>query len=61
MKTLKPTQKVKPCLFLTYRLYDLEKTEKELLAYYLESNRKIRLIWIIVSGLESREKQKTLV
>ena len=47
--------------FLTNRLYDLEKTEKELLSAYLRSDRKVRLIGVRVSSLVSREKQKTLV
>lgn len=47
--------------FLTNRLYDLEKTEKELLVVYLHNNRKVRLIGVRVSSLESIEKQRTLV
>jgi nucleotidyltransferase/DNA polymerase involved in DNA repair len=47
--------------FLTNRLYDLQKTEKEMLVTYLRSDRKIRLIGVRVSNLVSREKQKTLL
>jgi DNA polymerase IV (DinB-like DNA polymerase) len=46
--------------FLTDRLHDLEKTEKELLSPYLGNDRKVRLIGVRVSSLVSREKQKTL-
>ena len=53
--------KSKTLPFLTNRLYDLEKTEKELLAAYLHRERRIRLIGVRVSSLESREKQRTLV
>jgi len=47
--------------FLTNRLYDLQKTEKELLSYYLRRDRKVRLIGVRVSSLVSTEKQKTLL
>jgi DNA polymerase IV (DinB-like DNA polymerase) len=47
--------------FFTNRLHDLEKTEKELLSTYLRSDRKVRLIGVRVSSLESREKQQTLL
>jgi DNA polymerase IV (archaeal DinB-like DNA polymerase) len=47
--------------FLTNRLYDLEKTEKELLGGYLRGDRKLRLVGVRVSGLVSRDKQKTLI
>jgi DNA polymerase IV (DinB-like DNA polymerase) len=47
--------------FLTNRLHDLQKTEKELLSAYLRKDRKIRLIGVRVSSLVSGEKQKTLV
>jgi DNA polymerase IV (archaeal DinB-like DNA polymerase) len=47
--------------FLTNRLYDLQKTAKELLAANLQKDRKIRLIGVRVSSLVSREKQRTLV
>jgi len=53
--------KSKTLPFLTNRLYDLAKTEKELLVACLQSNRKIRLIGVRVSSLESREKQRTLI
>ncbi len=47
--------------FLTNRLYDLQKTERELLSGYLQADRKIRLIGVRVSNLVSSEKQKTLL
>ena len=47
--------------FLTNRLHDLQKTERELIAGYLKSDRKVRLIGVRVSSLVSSEKQKTLV
>ena len=47
--------------FLTARLHDLQKTERELLDGYLRKDRKIRLIGVRVSNLVSSEKQKTLV
>jgi DNA polymerase IV (archaeal DinB-like DNA polymerase) len=47
--------------FLTSRLYDLQKTEKELLSVYLRKDRKVRLIGVRVSSLVSGEKQKTLL
>ncbi len=47
--------------FLTNRLYDLQKTAKELLIPYLRKNRKVRLIGVRVSTLVSMEKQKTLL
>ena len=52
--------KSKTLLFLTDRLHDLEKTEKELISPYLGNDRKVRLIGVRVSSLVSREKQKTL-
>jgi DNA polymerase IV (archaeal DinB-like DNA polymerase) len=52
--------KSKTLPFLTNRLYDLQKTERELLSPYLCSDRKVRLIGARVSSLVSREKQKTL-
>jgi DNA polymerase IV (archaeal DinB-like DNA polymerase) len=53
--------KSKTLPFLTNRLYDLEKTEKELLAAFLNKERRVRLIGVRVSSLVSREKQRTLV
>jgi DNA polymerase IV (DinB-like DNA polymerase) len=47
--------------FLTNRLYDLQKTEKELISGYLQRSRKVRLIGVRVSSLVSTEKQKTLL
>jgi DNA polymerase IV (DinB-like DNA polymerase) len=47
--------------FLTNRLYDLQKTEKELISDYLRKDRKVRLIGVRVSSLVSGEKQKTLL
>ena len=47
--------------FLTNRLYDLEKTAKEMLQVYLRKDRKIRLVGVRVSSLVSAEKQKTLL
>lgn len=47
--------------FLTNRLHDLQKTERELIAGYLGSDRKVRLIGVRVSTLVSGEKQKTLI
>ena len=47
--------------FLTNRLYDLEKTAKEMLQAYLRKDRKVRLVGVRVSSLVSAEKQKTLV
>ena len=47
--------------FLTNRLYDLQKTERELLTACLQKNRKVRLIGVRVSSLVSSEKQKTLL
>jgi DNA polymerase IV (DinB-like DNA polymerase) len=47
--------------FLTNRLYDLPKTERELLSGYLRKDRKVRLIGVRVSSLVSSEKQKTLL
>jgi len=47
--------------FLTNRLYDLQKTSKELLAFYLCNRRRVRLIGVRVSSLVSMEKQKTLL
>jgi DNA polymerase IV (archaeal DinB-like DNA polymerase) len=52
--------KAKTLPFLTNRLYDLQKTAKELLLPYLQKNRKVRLIGVRVSSLVSTEKQKTL-
>ena len=52
--------KAKTLPFLTNRLYDLQKTAKELIAPYLHKNRKVRLIGVRVSSLVSMEKQKTL-
>ncbi len=45
---------------LTNRVEDLKKTAKELLLPYLGSERKMRLIGVRVSSLQSSEKQKTL-
>ena len=53
--------KAKPCLFLTNRLYDLQKTAKELASPYLRKDRKVRLIGVRVSSLVSTEKQRTLL
>ncbi len=53
--------KSKTLPFLTCRLYDLQKTEKELLTAYLRKDRKVRLIGVRVSSLVSAEKQKTLL
>jgi DNA polymerase IV (DinB-like DNA polymerase) len=47
--------------FLTNRLHDLQKTERELIADYLRKDRKVRLIGVRVSSLVSSEKQRTLV
>jgi DNA polymerase IV (archaeal DinB-like DNA polymerase) len=47
--------------FLTNRLYDLEKTAKEMLLGYLRSDRKVRLVGVRVSSLVSAAKQKTLL
>ena len=47
--------------FLTNRLHDLQKTERELIAGYLRKDRKVRLIGVRVSSLVSSEKQKTLL
>ncbi len=53
--------KAKTLPFLTNRLYDLQKTAKELLIPYLQKDRKVRLIGVRVSSLVSMEKQKTLL
>ena len=53
--------KSKTLPFLTNRLYDLQKTTKELLSSYLQKDRKVRLIGVRVSTLVSMEKQKTLL
>jgi len=53
--------KSKTLPFLTNRLYDLQKTAKEMLLPYLHEDRKVRLIGVRVSSLVSTEKQKTLV
>jgi DNA polymerase IV (DinB-like DNA polymerase) len=45
---------------LTNRAEDLKKTAKELLVPYLRGDRKMRLIGVRVSSLQSCEKQKTL-
>ncbi len=45
---------------LTGRVEDLKKTAHELLLPYLSADRKMRLIGVRVSSLESCEKQKTL-
>ncbi len=47
--------------FLTNRIRDLQKTERELVAGYLRRDRKIRLIGVRVSSLVSSGKQKTLI
>ncbi len=47
--------------FLTNRLHDLQKTERELIASYLRKDRKVRLIGVRVSSLVSGEKQQTLI
>jgi DNA polymerase IV (DinB-like DNA polymerase) len=47
--------------FLTNRIHDLQKTERELIAGYLRKDRKVRLIGVRVSSLVSGEKQKTLI
>ncbi|HUK85978.1 MAG TPA: DNA polymerase IV, partial [Candidatus Acidoferrum sp.] len=52
--------KAKTLPFLTNRLYDLQKTAKELLISCLQKDRKVRLIGVRVSSLVSMEKQKTL-
>jgi DNA polymerase IV (DinB-like DNA polymerase) len=46
--------------FMTNRLHDLKKTAVELLRYYVQPERKIRLIGVRVSSLASGKKQKTL-
>lgn len=53
--------KSKTLPFLTNRLHDLQKNEKELASAYLHSDRKVRLIGVRVSSLVSAEKQKTLL
>ena len=53
--------KSKTLPFLTNRLYDLQKTAKELVSAYLRKDRKVRLIGVRVSSLVSMEKQKTLL
>jgi DNA polymerase IV (DinB-like DNA polymerase) len=53
--------KSKTLPFLTTRLYDLQKTAKELASAYLSKDRKVRLIGVRVSSLVSMEKQKTLL
>jgi len=53
--------KSKTLPFLTNRLYDLQKTEKDLLSTYWRKDRKVRLIGVRVSSLISREKQRTLI
>ena len=53
--------KSKTLPFLTNRLYDLQKTARELLSTYLRKDRKVRLIGVRVSSLVSGEKQKTLL
>jgi len=53
--------KAKTLPFLTNRLYDLQKTAKELLISCLQKDRKVRLIGVRVSSLVSMEKQKTLL
>jgi nucleotidyltransferase/DNA polymerase involved in DNA repair len=53
--------KAKTLPFLTNRLYDLQKTAKELAAPYLQKGRKVRLIGVKVSSFISMEKQKTLL
>jgi DNA polymerase IV (archaeal DinB-like DNA polymerase) len=53
--------KSKTLPFLTNRLYDLEKTAKEMLHAYLRSDRKVRLVGVRVSSLVSAAKQKTLL
>ena len=53
--------KSKTLPFLTNRLYDLQKTARELLSTYLRKDRKVRLIGVRVSSLVSGEKQKTLI
>ena len=52
--------KSKTLTHLTNRVDDLKKTAKELLLPYIGSDRKIRLIGVRVSSLESCERQKTL-
>jgi DNA polymerase IV (DinB-like DNA polymerase) len=47
--------------FLTNRLRDLQKTSRELIQPFLQSDRKIRLLGTRVSKLVSGEKQKTLI
>jgi DNA polymerase IV (DinB-like DNA polymerase) len=47
--------------FLTNRLHDLQKTERELLSGCPRKDRKVRLIGVRVSSLVSSEKQKTLL
>jgi DNA polymerase IV (DinB-like DNA polymerase) len=53
--------KSKTLPFLTNRLYDLQKTARELLSTYLRKGHKVRLIGVRVSSLVSGEKQKTLI
>jgi nucleotidyltransferase/DNA polymerase involved in DNA repair len=53
--------KSKTLPFLTNRLYDLQKTAKEMATAYLRKDRKVRLIGVRVSSLVSMEKQRTLL
>jgi len=46
---------------VTNRLEDLKKAARELMSAYLKTDRKIRLIGVRVSSLESARKQMTLV
>jgi nucleotidyltransferase/DNA polymerase involved in DNA repair len=53
--------KSKTLPFLTNRLHDLQKIERELISTYLRKDRKVRLVGVRVSSLVSGEKQKTLI
>jgi DNA polymerase IV (DinB-like DNA polymerase) len=46
--------------FITNRLQDIKKADRELLQAYLRSDRKIRLIGVRLSNFVSAKKQKTL-
>lgn len=46
--------------FMSNQLRDLTETARELMWHYLKSERRIRLIGVKVSNLESAQKQKTL-
>jgi DNA polymerase IV (DinB-like DNA polymerase) len=46
--------------FLSDRMLDIQKTAKELMQYYMRSDRKIRLLGVRVSSFVAADKQKTL-